>query len=374
MKVAIYELIHFECIFPYIDLMQELNAEVTFIVSLSFAKELSNNFSFNNNKFKWHFIDNDSSLVLFQKELSSILRKDKYDLFILNSLDSRHIILYYLLKKFNPKKILLTLHDINNFFTASFGVKIKKNIRTLGKKLLHNLIDGFLVNTFLMKQYIEENKFTRKNVYHLPLVLYKSQFSENRNKISFVIPGSIDERRRNYDFLLNALEEISNKNVEFTFAGGPVGKYGNEIINRINKLLTRGFKIIYFKEEVSEKEFQEIINNASALISPLVHTTAIHDNINEVYSVSKTSGNINDAIRNAKPLLLPIYINVPAEIKSSCIFYTSEIELVHILNNLINDKKVLNYYNSEAISNASNFSKENIFKLFSNILKEIDII
>jgi hypothetical protein len=96
----------------------------------------------------------------------------------------------------------------------------------------------------------------------------------------------------------------------------------------------------------------------------LVSTTTIHDNIPEVYGESKGSGNVYDAIRHAKPLVVPLKVTVPKGIESSCIKYESKDNLVQQLLKILTGNAILSEYRQKAERNSQNFSKERIKSMF----------
>ena len=140
--------------------------------------------------------------------------------------------------------------------------------------------------------------------------------------------------------------------------------YGVKIIEKAKKLNTRGAHISFYEEVISENEFQHIISASSLILSPLVSSTTIHDNVAEVYGESKGSGNIYDAIRHAKPLIIPFKVTVPKEIISSCIRYESKENLVQQLLEILTRDAILCEYRQNAERNSEKFSKERIRSMF----------
>jgi glycosyltransferase involved in cell wall biosynthesis len=375
MKVAIYETVHLDWIIPYAELLSEEDISVSFITSASFKDDLQVILAEKNPGYTWYFIDSGGGYMAFFKKIYSVLNSVDYDVVILNSVDSRLLILFMILVLSRPQRILVNLHDINNFFKIKPSRKIRTNVRSIGKKLLMLLADGYIVNAATMREYILKNQFTKKPVYWLPPVHYKP--SSNDKKTTFVntivIPGTIDQRRRDYDLVLEVIQELLKYKVtvKWILAGKPMEDYGVNIIEKAKKLNNLGADISFYNEIIPENQFQQIIAASSLILSPLISTTTIHDGIVEVYGESKGSGNVYDAIRHAKPLIIPSTVTVPEEIISSCIKYNSKDNLVEQLLELLNNYSTFSSYTQNAARNSQKFRKEKIKNKFKEaIVKE----
>lgn len=372
MKIAIYDTVHLNWIISYAELLAEDDLYVSFITSARFKDDLDDILAQKNRKYTWHFLKDEDKIIEHSRRIYSVLKSNRFDLVVLNSIDARHVILFMILMLSKPGRVLINLHDVNNFFKIKRSLSIRTNIRSLGKKLLILLTDGYIVNAEAIKGYIMKNCFTPKPVYWLLPVYYKP--SPNSKKTTFadtiVIPGSIDKRRRNYYFVLEVIQEMLNHQVpvKWILAGKPVEDYGMEIIGKAKKLNTHGANISLYEEEIPENEFQQIIAASSLILSPLVSSTTIHDNIQEVYGESKGSGNVYDAIRHAKPLIVPSTLSVSEEIVTSCILYHSKDNLVEQLLKILGDESIFLYYTQKAETNSKNFTKERIESMFKAAL------
>jgi hypothetical protein len=227
-----------------------------------------------------------------------------------------------------------------------------------------------------MKDYIESNQLTNKPVFWIPPVISRANSCKHysqKNPVSIVIPGSIDQRRRDYDTVLTVFERIHQlipDAITITLAGRPVGSYGQSIINRAEAMKEKGMKIKYSDHEIAEIEFQHLISSCNLLLSPLKEETSIHDNIIEHYGTSKMSGNIYDAIRHGKPLLVPSHLTVPNEIKNNCLFYNSENNLLQHLLNILNGTTDLYTLSEQAYINSQKFTLERTSAKLNLLLKE----
>lgn len=374
MKIAIYETVHLDWIIPYAELLAEEDISVSFITSAIFKRDLESILAQKNLRYTWHFLDPNERYDEFYQKIYAVLKNDHYDLVILNSIDSRLLILFVILMIAKPGRIWVNLHDINNFFKIKPSLNIRTNIRSIGKNLLMLLTDGYIVNAESMKGYMIKNHLTKKPIYWVQPVYYKPSLpvQEPFSNNTIVIPGSIDQRRRDYDLVLEVIQKMLNYKmaVKWILAGKPVEDYGVKIIGKAKELKRQGADISFYKEVIPENQFQQIISSSSLILSPLVSATTIHDNIVEVYGESKGSGNVYDAIRHGKPLIVPFTVTVPKEIVSSCIKYESKDNLVEQLLRILTDNAILSEYRQKAERNSQNFSKERVKSMFKAALLE----
>jgi glycosyltransferase involved in cell wall biosynthesis len=372
MKVAIFDLVHLDWIIPYSELLYNEPIDVYFYVSADFQQDIETSDYYKGARFHWHFVEPVQGGPAFLKSLYLFISVVAPDLIILNSVDGKHFFIYLVLVLNRIKGVVINIHSINNNLNPSFYVSLKTTIRTVSKKILNAKAEGYIVNAEAMRAFIVKRKLTVKPVYVLSPVYYKEVPTDQTTPVQVVItiPGAIDIRRRDYHLALNAFSGIitSTKYLKVVFAGRPVGSYGREVLDSAKELAKGGADIQFYEEEVPEKEFQDIVASSTLILSPLVYTTVIHDQTEERYGLTKTSGNVYDAIRYGKPLIIPDYVTVPEEIKSSCIVYSSLEDLSSKVGELIHNPELLNQYKLQARINSSAFSKE---KAIENLLKII---
>lgn len=369
MKVAIYETVHLECILTYCELFQIRQDDIHFLTNLDFKSDIKEALGQNYNDFKWTFIPSQINIYAFYKKLHSFFNH-KFDCIILNTVDSKHLILYLILKR-KKSKIVLNLHDINNFFRVSYSIDLKKTIRILGKRLLRHKIDLFTVATENMKDYLVAKKFTTKPILALPLVVSRPNTTTTSIPV-IIIPGSIEEKRRLYNEPLKVLANLHadlSQAFKVILAGKPMGSFGQSIIQLTKKMKATGMDIECSENEVPEKKFQQLIASSSIVLAPLNVFTTVHDGIKEQYGSSKASGNIHDAVRHSKPLIVPHNYRVPDEINSSTLYYSSMEELYDLVKKCITDKELLKKLTQNAEQNSKKFLREEVNKKLSAVLK-----
>ena len=374
MKLAIYETVHLDWVLPYCELFLLRNEEVYFLTNISFEKDIKETLGDRFHRFKWTFLDTEIGPFAFYKELKRFFSAQIYKGIILNSIEARHLIVAAAIR--NSPMTFINVHDINNYFKPAFALQLRQNIRSIGKKWLHQKADGYIINAEAMKDFITKNKLSKKPVYWLPPVIERASLMQldEKSLFTFTIPGSIDEKRRDYQTVLEAfaqLHELYTNQFLISLAGRPVGAYGQMILKKVKALQEKGIQISYSETEIEEIAFQKLIASSSIIISPLTRQTVIHDNIKEEYGTSKVSGNIYDAIRHGKPMIVPDYLTLPKEISSSCLKYKNKEDLLKLLIRCINEKDYINALLQQAFYNSKQFSVTSTMNKLETLLNVI---
>lgn len=180
MKIAIYETVHLDWIFPYCEWFAQRNDDVYFLANISFEKDIREALGPRFAKFNWHFMDPESSRYQFMLTLYRFFRSQPFDGIILNSVETRQLFLALALRRVETP-ILLNVHDVNNFFLSAPSLSMRRLVRYWGKKVLHQKAAGFIVNAASMKEYIDASNITSKKCigFHL---LFKRHIVHNSAK------------------------------------------------------------------------------------------------------------------------------------------------------------------------------------------------
>lgn len=306
------------------------------------------------------------------------IRKKDIDVLILNSVDSKHILWYGAARALPGLKIIFNVHDANNLFKSTFRWSIKPAFRHVGKKWLIRQTDGFIVNTEPMKQYLEKG-LTVKPVWWIPPVVFDGNREQaiDSSPVKIIIPGSIDHRRRAYDEVLSIYNSLRNEMEsvpELILAGQPYGDYGKRIIEQVRKINLEGGNIIYYEKEIPEPEFEKLFITAQLIWSPLVIQTSILDNIPEIYGETKNSGNTHDAIRFARPMMIPAGLKTAKELNSSLIIYTDRTQCINQIKRFVADKSWRDSLGEQALKNALCFTADKVRKQFDRMLTDISAL
>jgi len=190
--------------------------------------------------------------------------------------------------RFKPKcKSIWTIHNANTELTYS--------------KILLKRFDA--INVFLpaTKKYIKEKGLYNGTIYTIPFMIHLKKY-ENKNDM-FVVPGKIEKFRRDYDFAFNMMK----KSDKWCFLGKPIGSYGKEVLQKCKELNKEGYNIKTFTEYVEEEEYETILKECKAVVSPLRNPTAGHNRLKkEYYGLTKACGARFEAIKYGKPYISSI--------------------------------------------------------------------
>jgi hypothetical protein len=369
MKIAIYDIIHLEQVMPLIQVCQYLKLRTLLFTNERFRSEIEKQLPPDADQVNVSYKANGVSEWEFMRIAGKKLQRENVDFFILNSNDGKHLLWYKLLRADRHYKFVLNVHEVHNLFYTKYEFGIRSLLRHLGKKLLIKRADAFIVNTEAMKFYMEEKAVTTLPVFWIPAVVYENHREKTipHSVFSIAIPGTIDHRRRDYSFVLNVYEKlitICKAAPRLVLAGAPYGKYGDEILERAATLNVKGGNIHFFKSEIPEADFETIFYESDLLWSPLKISTSIFDGITEVYGQTKNSGNTHDAVRFARPMLIPGQLVTSKEIESSVVRYEDEESCANIIAKIASDPNMQQHLKSEAIQNSMAFTTEKVASKF----------
>jgi hypothetical protein len=290
---------------------------------------------------------------------------------------------------FKPKcKMILTIHTANAWFDTKPVFSIKKIFRTIDTNLstiiIHTIVlpkyNAINVIYSPIKDYILKKTNYKKNVFTFPFGFFNDKIdisaSKKNDKLIIVVPGQIEEHRRDYNVVLDAFENLFkkfNKEIMLYLLGYPVGIYGNFILKRCKKFKDRGFNIKYYDSFVPEDEYNEIMKDVDLIITPIRIKSRGAGVITETYGETKGSAAVFEVIQYAKPSIVPEKFNLLKELDTSTLKYKNRKDLEKILIELIESKDKLEKLKQEAYKNSKKFTI-NVFQdyFFKEILNNLD--
>jgi len=337
--------------------------------------------------FEWILKEEDESIRKYLKRIERICNS-RIDLLVVNSIRNWQF-LY-----FNPEcKKIFWMYNVKTWFMPINAVGIfiirmftKLKFLTELRSIIVNLMsaitriytlpkyDGLIVEYSSIKRYILENFHYKKEIYVFPNWPAKNTpYHSINKKIRFIIPGTVSERRRNYEPVLRTFEDLFlkyNEIIELCLLGDPEGEYGEKIISICKEFKKNGYFISWFEEKVSSDIFERIYINSDVVIDPinLVYEFGYE---REIYSVTKGTGVSSDCIRYNKLFIVPFGFEIPKELKSSILTYKSEKDLKNILEAFVGDVKKLENFKKEAFNNSKKFSLERLQGSFNKMVEEL---
>ena len=326
------------------------------------------------------------SIHSFLKRVKKICNQ-KIDLLFINTFP---LSVFYIPRffGFNPKcKTIVTLHTVNAWLKPRFVFNPRKLIRTIDTNLSVFMANNLILPKFSaitviyppIRDYIlKETKYDKK-VFTLPFNFFEGNIKPDtkiKNKIQFVVPGQIEEHRRDYNIILDAFEKIFekyNQIIELVLLGYPVGTYGYNIIKRCKKMQRKGYNIKYFEKFVPEDVYNDFMKNVDFILLPIKVKSRGLGLITEYYGKSKGSAAVYEGIQYAKPLILPQDFIVDENFKTSTLQYKDLEDLEKTLIRLFDDEKNVIDLKKEAYKNSNHLTLETLQEYFNEeILNNLD--
>jgi len=319
----------------------------------------------------------------FVKRVETICDK-KIDVLFINTIHETLLDLICYLG-FKPKSnTILLIHHVNAWLKHRLILNIKHPIRTADTNLASMLIHRFILNKFdainviyhPLKEYIRTNTNYEKKIFTLPTSIFENaktiKKQENEEKLKIVIPGLIQEHRKDYDAVFPAFEtlfEQHKEKIKVYVPGLPVGRFGRQIYNKFKDMDKKGCEVEIFDHFVPDDTFDEMLTRSNIILAPIRIKTRADGDIEEIYGKTVGSGVVFNAIQYAKPIIVPSEFNMLPELESSTLRYSDSVELEHIIEKLISNPEKLQELKREALTNSQKFSLKNLQDYFEkNIL------
>lgn len=323
MHVGIQESEHFEGVYPVIRLFDNGQHTISLFVNRYVKEKLLDLLGTDAHRYNWVVQEEGESSIHFCRRMRREILFRNIQLVYLNTI-SKHHLWYALLLPFSQARTILTVHDVNCLFKARMGIRPRAIAQFLGKKWLREKVAAFNTVSETVKPYLEKQCRKDQPVYTIPGAVYEQTMVPEPTipPLRIVVPGSIDPKRRDYHKVLALAEMLRDEPVEIVLLGGGNSAYAKTIWQRC---ASAGLpNLVWFEKSViTQDSFDEWLNKAHFIWIPSVIETEICDGIREVYGITKSSGNIFDIIKHARPFLYPQGLVIPAELVHSGYQYTS---------------------------------------------------
>ena len=363
MKIGIFETEHFEGAYPVIRLFDTPENELTIFTDIKTHRRFRDLLNSDADRYRW-VIDNEAdNRFSFFKKMHSVARKSKLDILYINTISKNHLLYALMIKFLRGSRVILTIHDINCLFESKFGPGLRQSIQHIGKKMLVKYVPEFNVVSDTMIPYLRQK--TPRIIHNIPGAVFEHRIKKLQieNTIHIVVPGSIDQRRRDYASVFTLLEAAEKKQtrIHITLLGGPMADYGEQILNRAREFNGTFTGIsCYHEQVVQQDEFDRKLDSAHFILIPSVVRTFICGNIPETYGITKSSGNIFDIIKHAKPFIAPETLVVSPELRNSGFVYNEINEIVVFLQELLNAPALYEDLSANAIGNSMKFTIDRV--------------
>jgi glycosyltransferase involved in cell wall biosynthesis len=366
MNIAIFETEHFEGAYPMIRILDIDANQLTIFVNRETYHRFDDLFGIDMKRYIWVVQPDSMSKRKFIWQIFKVCKNNNIKLLFLNTVNA-NFILYGWLAAFLPSlKVILTLHDINNFLCSNYSLNLRRTVRHVGKRVLAHFCYAYSTVSETVQQNLRISIGVKKKVFCIPGAVFENrdkamQLCNPSKPLRIVVPGSIDKLRRDYDKVFELLERINKHSLPVTIvlAGGPVAVYGQAIIDKSRSYLKTYNNLIYYEEAVVKQSlFDEELDNCHFVWIPSVIRTVIADGIEEIYGITKSSGNVFDAIKHARPVLVPKGLVMPGSLQSSTFTYDSVDALINFLIAIIQLPGIYNEWAGKALSNSREYTAE----------------
>jgi hypothetical protein len=349
--IAIIELYqHDEVLRHYCDLLSDSSYNIKVFCSKSVYESLGDHTG--GDHFQWFIKDEKVSIPKFLKANYSTIRACDL-VFITTALN--HFKAFYEFSKIN--KTLLLVHNAHSFLAPRDHLALNPQkpvsdwLRLLKvyfnrshfykKKMLDSLI-GLAFPTETILNYVQE-KFDlprHLKLLNLPFAYFQKREKVQQQKITITIPCTVNSELRDYQSVLNAIQQIKElltEQIQLVLLGMPKDD-GKEIIKSFTTLNHDEIEVITFNNFIPFPAYQKWLLSTDFLILPLKEYGRNHI-YKEHIGYSKISGGINDMIRFGVPALMPEHYPVDDDLKQITHSYNNTQELSRLILNWVGTKR-----------------------------------
>jgi hypothetical protein len=287
-----------------------------------------------------------------------------------------------------PANVVFTAHNIDLWYENTFSkrfITLSSDIRALPSNAKTSLIlfvkdiwrqryrDCFIKNiskkdyrilvySQSQKKHLEKYVNSQK-ILVFPFCLHTAytDLSDDRGKLRFCIPGSVDTQRRNYAELFQILRsQLSTikKDIAIDLLGY-IPKDQRFVIEEIESLKSDGFEIIYNEGFIEASEFDRRL----ALSDMILGNLKIQVNVFRKYGETKETGVTFNIIKSGKPGFLPDGYPVDEALKDACVYFKDYSDLADQIKILNMNRENLRSLKAKAKEVAAYFEPKNLYSL-----------
>ena len=370
MHLVIYETTHHETLPSILDLSELYFEKVTvFLRELSYQNLSGENLP----EKKWPHVvfiqqSSGSNRQFIDSAISYAKQHDCSHLHI-STLDNNLLYFAWKLSGFNSLQISLSIQAVNQYY--SFRCRDLRDIsESLAKIFFHKRIKQYRVFFPLMKE-VFEKKLSGVSAVYIPSRFFSGKKSSlSYDKFRIVIPGSVDQNRRDYKFANDFFQQYlplvpSSNKIELIFLGKADEGFAVDFVASMCSLESHKFQIRYYTDYVSQMEYEEQLANSDIIWSPVhLNTKGIRGSA-EVYGTSMATGLTADLLLTCKPALVPAGFQIPEHYHNTIFEYDSPNHLFELITQFMrNDNPSLE---EEICNDLSYFNREN----FKSSAKEL---
>lgn len=349
MKIAVIELdVHVECLYSFCKIFERSDRSVTIYTKDAIYNELKHEQFIGS--FEWRMkSDKESKQEFLESHLETI---NHHDIVFISTVSTE--IKVYAQINFEPF-VILRIHNINTWLNWRKNIRFKLSLNELlkdasyivrefivrldwiyKKKLLNNLNCLELPSENIVR-YVRESRIDNgiRVGAHIPVAVFDHRFIKKNvtDQIVISVPGSVDQRRRDYQLLYEAFTQVIpelKKTIMLNFLGKTKGSYGDRIVRRFSRLDTPEFKFKYHRNRIPHQIYTEEMKNTDILLAPILLDTR-YKIYYEKYGYSKLAAVESDIVRYGKPAILPAGYPIEPRLRPLIDTFSSEDELAQLI-------------------------------------------
>lgn len=264
-----------------------------------------------------------------------------------------------------PRKYLI-VHNASYWFNMPLSCQSGKFCEEIAKKSVVRQMNALIVISPNIRKYIKELCGYKKSVLMLPFEFLENQSileKTSPNGITFVIPGVIENKRKNYNMVLDVFDELWERhglNASLKLLGRKCsGNDSEKIIQRCREINKRFGRegIRYWETRISDSLFENELISSDVILTN-IQQYYVTDTHQEIYGTTKESGNTNLMIKYAKPNIVPSYYCSIGDFESQMLRFNNEKNLQKIILDICSGVIRLADLKAEAWKNGTNFKKK----------------
>lgn len=351
------------------------------ILSKKFSKvyfvctdDIKNNLEFDSSKITYNVNNNPRQEVVFRE---SFHMANKCDYLITDEYYGLFFRVYNI--TFSCRYKFIIIHNINKWTSSLINPFMypKNFIDLFFRDKFLNQFDYFITNSPVLSNTL--SKKSPKKIFVIPFNFNNSEKKilkeKTLSKINILIPGVVDQKRRDYITLLKNLfiyfESYPNSNIQIELLGKL--RNNSKIISLINKVNNKKRNaIIYYTKFIDDEKFNDRIMKSQIIFSNLKKNIN-KQGINEVYGLTKESGISFIIAKYSKPAILPKWQKVFSQNEDQIIKYNRLSEICDIFTMIESNKEFIRTLKNNAVINKNKISilyREEELK-FENFLETI---
>jgi hypothetical protein len=361
MKTGIFEMEHFEGAYPVIQLFDMPANQLVIFTDAETHERFAHLFKQDMDRFQWEVLDKSRGKWRFFRQLYKAAHKHKLDLFYFNTISNNHLFYAWVIGLLRVARVVITVHDINCLFKSKVQLKARPLIHHIGKKAIIKRVKEFNVVSDTMVDYLRDTTNGEKQIHNIPGAVFESEQHSLTisDHVHLVVPGTLDKKRRDYHQVFALLKAAEEKQLPLhvTLLGGYTDAYGKTVVKQAKDLTLKYTRVtVYDTRLVHQDEFDKQLNAAHFVFIPSVIDTAICFSIPEVYGLTKSSGNMFDVIKHARPFITPQSLRISTTLESSCFRYNSIENLVNFLQGMLLNKDTYANWQQRALANSKEYT------------------